>query len=161
MTRNRVGLGYDLHRMEAGHELILGGVRIPHDKGLVGHSDADALLHAICDALLGAVGAGDIGTFFPPGDESLRGISSLEMLRRVKNEILGSQWGVVNVDTVIVTDEPAVGPYRAAICDSIGKALGISPDRVGVKAKTTEGLGPLAGGKALEAHAMVYLESAQ
>jgi 2-C-methyl-D-erythritol 2,4-cyclodiphosphate synthase len=137
----RVGTGFDVHPLVAGRPLVLGGQVIPHDRGLAGHSDADVLLHALCDALLGAAGLGDIGQHFPDTDPAFRGISSLELLRRVAALLAGAGYGVVQVDTCIIAEAPKVSPHYPAMRSAIAGALGIDAGRVGVKATTTEGLG--------------------
>jgi 2-C-methyl-D-erythritol 2,4-cyclodiphosphate synthase len=136
----RVGIGYDVHAFQEGRRLILGGVEIPHDRGLAGHSDADVALHALTDAILGAAGKGDIGEHFPPSDEIWRDADSGDLLQR-SLEIIGGRWVVGNVDLVIMAESPKIGPYRTAIRDRISQLLGIEPDCVNVKATTTEGLG--------------------
>jgi 2-C-methyl-D-erythritol 2,4-cyclodiphosphate synthase len=136
----RVGVGFDVHAFQEGRRLILGGVEIPHDLGLAGHSDADVALHALTDALLGAAGKGDIGEHFPPSDETWRDADSADLLLRAL-EIIGDRWVVGNVDLVIMAEEPKIGPYRAMIRERISQLLGLEPDRVNVKATTTERLG--------------------
>ena len=135
------GIGYDVHRLVEGRLLVLGGVTLPHPKGLDGHSDADVLCHAIADALLGAAGEPDIGHYFPPGDESIRGISSLEILRQVAGILSGKGYRIVNVDSSLVAERPKILPHLAAMKANIGGALGLLPQRVGVKATTNERLG--------------------
>ncbi|MBN1587477.1 MAG: 2-C-methyl-D-erythritol 2,4-cyclodiphosphate synthase [Candidatus Omnitrophica bacterium] len=158
MPALRIGLGHDLHRLESGRPFVLGGVKIPHERGPLGHSDGDALLHAVADALLGARGLGDIGTFFPPGEALTAGMDSRKLLEEVKCRALGKDWRVLNVDTVIVTDEPQIGPHREAIAQSLAQLLEIDPSCVGVKAKSSEGVTPESGGAALSASAVVLLE---
>ena len=137
----RVGIGYDVHRLVEGRKLILGGVEIPHLTGLEGHSDADVLCHAIADALLGAVGEPDIGHFFPPGDESIRGISSLDILRKVAS-VVAERGGVINnIDSTLIAERPKILPHVPAMKENIARALGITPGQVGVKATTNERLG--------------------
>ena len=135
------GIGYDVHRLVEGRLLILGGVEIPHPRGLEGHSDADVLCHAIADALLGAAGEPDIGHYFPPGDESIRGISSLEILRQVAAILHGKGYRIVNVDSTLVAERPKILPHLAAMKANIGGVLGLVPQRVGVKATTNERMG--------------------
>ena len=135
------GIGYDVHRLVEGRLLILGGVEIPHPRGLEGHSDADVLCHAIADALLGAAGEPDIGHYFPPGDESIRGISSLEILRQVAAILHGKGYRIVNVDSTLVAERPKILPHLAAMKTNIGGVLGLVPQRVGVKATTNERMG--------------------
>jgi 2-C-methyl-D-erythritol 2,4-cyclodiphosphate synthase len=136
----RVGIGYDVHQFAKGRRLILGGVEIPHDLGLSGHSDADVALHAISDAILGAAGKGDIGEHFPPSDDAWRDADSSDLLRR-SLAIAGVDWRVGNVDLVILAEEPRIGPFRTAIRERISELLQIQYDQVNVKATTTEGLG--------------------
>lgn len=150
----RVGLGYDVHRLVIGRKLILGGVDIPYDKGLLGHSDADVLLHAIKDALLGAAAMGDIGRHFPDNDERYRGANSLELLKRV-GELLGEAgYQVNNVDATIIAEKPKMAPYIQEMRENIAKALTIETDRVNVKATTTEGLSFTGKGKGMAAQAI-------
>ena len=142
----RSGIGYDVHRLEAGdgaRPLVLGGVVLKHPAGLVlnGHSDADVLCHAVADALLGAAGLPDIGHYFPNNDDAIRGISSLEILRRVAGILAENGAAIVNVDSSLIAEEPRIGPHVARMRELIGGALGIAPGRVGVKATTNEGLG--------------------
>lgn len=141
MTRTRTGIGYDVHPYAEGRPFILGGVEIPHHKGLKGHSDADVLSHAIADAVLGALGEPDIGHWFPPSDMSIAGISSLKILEKVA-EIAASRGATIeNVDSTIIAEAPKVNPHREAMKQRIAAALRITPDRVGVKATTNERLG--------------------
>jgi 2-C-methyl-D-erythritol 2,4-cyclodiphosphate synthase len=137
----RIGFGYDSHRLVAGRRLILGGVDIPHDKGLAGHSDADALLHAIGDAILGAVSAGDIGRHFPDTDPAYKNISSLELLGRIKTIAEKKGYKIHNVDTTIVLEKPKLAGYIQDMALNIAKTLDVPVERVNVKAKTNEGMG--------------------
>lgn len=137
----RVGTGYDVHRLVEGRQLVLGGVTIQHELGLEGHSDADALVHAVMDALLGAAGLEDIGHHFPPSDERFRNASSLELLRVVRSLVEKEGWGVVNVDSTVVAELPRLAPYLPRMKKSIGEVLGLSEREVGIKATTNEGLG--------------------
>ncbi len=137
----RVGIGYDVHKFCEGRELVLGGVRIPFDLGLEGHSDADVLVHAICDALLGAAALGDIGEHFPDYDEKFRNISSLKLLKQVVEELSRSGYEVVNVDSVVVAQKPKLTPFKEQMRKNISEVLDIPFDCVSVKATTTEGLG--------------------
>ena len=137
----RVGMGYDVHSFVEGRKLVLGGVELPHTHGLQGHSDADVLLHAICDALLGAAGLGDIGQHFPPSDQRYAGIASSLLLVRVAELLAEGGWRVVNVDGTVVAEQPRIGPYVPQMRERIAAALGIEPARVGVKATTNERLG--------------------
>jgi len=153
----RVGIGYDIHRVKKGRALWLGGVKIPHPWGLEGHSDADVLLHAIIDALLGAAALPDIGCYFPPGDPRTRDISSLLMLSRAILEIEKQGYCVVNVDAVLIAEAPRLSPYREAMRQSIARHLKVAVTDVQIKGKTHEGLDALGEGKALAAHAVVLL----
>lgn len=137
----RVGMGYDVHRLVEGRDLIIGGVNIPHTLGLLGHSDADVLLHAIMDALLGAAGLGDIGKHFPDTDPQYKGISSIKLLEHVANLIEEKGYVVENIDATIIAQKPKMRPYIAQMEENIARALGISCDQVNVKATTEEGLG--------------------
>lgn len=137
----RVGQGMDIHALVPGRPLILGGVTIPHAKGLLGHSDADALLHAVTDALLGAAGLGDIGRMFPDTDERWRGADSRMLLREAMGRVRGAGWRVGNVDATIVCQSPRIAPHAAAMAAHIGADLGVPADAVSIKGKTAEGLG--------------------
>ncbi len=154
----RIGFGYDSHRLAAGRKLILGGVRVPFEAGLLGHSDADALIHAVCDAILGAVGAGDIGHHFPDTDPAYGDISSLLLLRRVIDLAAGRGYRVLNVDTTVVLERPKLAPYLGEMAENIAGILGIPAERVGVKAKTNEGMGLVGAGEGAAAFAVVLLE---
>ncbi|HAH21996.1 MAG: 2-C-methyl-D-erythritol 2,4-cyclodiphosphate synthase [Omnitrophica WOR_2 bacterium GWF2_43_52] len=153
----RVGIGYDIHRLVAGRKLILGGLYIPFKKGLYAHSDGDVLLHALCDALLGAVGLGDIGIHFPNTDTRYKNISSLKLLEAVKSKISKAGYTVSNVDSVLIADRPKIGPYRSTIIRNISVVLKIKPAQVNVKATTSEGVGPV-GSKAIASYAVALLE---
>lgn len=150
----RVGIGYDVHRFAEGRPLMLGGVLIPSQNGLEGHSDADVLLHAVMDALLGAAGLGDIGLHFPPSDETWLDSSSLDLLRIVRG-LLPAGWTIENVDCSVIAEFPRIGPYRDAMRDAIASTLGISPSRVNVKATTNERLGFVGRGEGIAALASV------
>jgi 2-C-methyl-D-erythritol 2,4-cyclodiphosphate synthase len=151
----RIGFGYDAHRLVPGRPLILGGVEIPFDRGLLGHSDADVLVHAICDALLGAAALGDIGTHFPDTDLRWKGVSSLVLLRTVR-ELLGEAGFVVyNVDSTIVAQEPRLALHIPRMSDTIVRVLGLGAKQVSVKAKTTEGMGFTGIGEGIAAYAVV------
>jgi 2-C-methyl-D-erythritol 2,4-cyclodiphosphate synthase len=153
-----IGFGYDSHRLVAGRPLVLGGKEIPNDRGLLGHSDADVLIHAVCDAILGAAAAGDIGRHFPDTDPAYRGISSLLLLKRVR-EIAGAKgYRVSNVDSTIVLEKPKLAPHLGEMAGNIAAVLGIPPDRVNVKAKTNEGMGLVGVGEGAAAFAVVFLE---
>ena len=137
----RIGTGYDVHRLVEGRKLILGGVDIPHDKGLLGHSDADVLLHAVCDALLGAAGLGDIGVHFPDTDQKYRGISSIALLQEVVAKLSGQGLRVNNLDATIIAERPKLAPHIPAMVKNIAGAVNTDASAVNVKATTTEGLG--------------------
>ncbi len=154
----RSGIGYDAHRFGDGRTLVLGGVEIPHARGLAGHSDADVLTHAIADALLGAIGECDIGHHFPNTDESIRGISSLQILRRVGQILAEKNCRVANVDATLIAEAPKIGPHLEAMRSRISAALGIDPARVGIKATTNEGMGALGRGEGMAALAVASVE---
>ena len=137
----RIGQGYDVHRLVEGRKLILGGVEIPYEKGLLGHSDADVLLHAVMDALLGAAALGDIGQHFPDSDERYKGISSVELLKEVGKILQENGYLIENIDSTVIAQRPKLLPYRPQMAKNIADALGIEPDQVSVKATTEEGLG--------------------
>ena len=154
----RVGLGYDVHRVKTGRPLVLGGVRFESEWGLDGHSDADVLLHAIGDALLGAAGLGDLGEHFPPGDARWKDISSLDLLSRIATLLAERGARVVNVDAMLVAEAPKLAPHRATMCGNIASALGIESDRVSVKATTNEALGAIGRREGLAAMAVALVE---
>lgn len=154
----RVGMGYDVHRLTEGRDLILGGVKIPYEKGLLGHSDADVLLHAIMDALLGAAALGDIGKHFPDTDEKYSGISSMKLLKHVAGLLEENLYIVENVDATIIAQKPKMHPHIAQMEENIASALGIERDRVNVKATTEEGLGFTGSGEGISAQAICALE---
>ena len=158
MTNLRIGHGYDVHRLKTGRALILGGVNIPYDLGLDGHSDADVLTHAIMDALLGAAAAGDIGKLFPDNDEAFRGISSLELLRRVKLHLEEKNYKIVNVDATIVAQAPKLSPYRETMRENLAKVMEVDVEQVSVKATTEEHLGFTGKGEGIAAHAICLIE---
>ena len=158
MTNLRIGHGYDVHRLKTGRALILGGVNISYDLGLDGHSDADVLTHAIMDALLGAAAAGDIGKLFPNNDEVFRGISSLELLRRVKLHLAEKNYRIVNVDATIVAQAPKLSPYREAMRENLAKVMEVDVEQVSVKATTEEHLGFTGKGEGIAAHAICLIE---
>lgn len=153
----RVGQGYDVHALVPGRALIVGGVRIPHDRGLLGHSDADVLLHAITDAVLGAAGLGDIGRLFPDTDARFAGADSRVLLREALARVHAAGWKVGNVDATIVAQAPRLAPHVPAMVDLIAQDLGVAPDAVNVKGKTTERLGFEGRGEGIAAHAVVLL----
>lgn len=154
----RIGLGYDVHAFVEGRRLVLGGVEIPHPVGLEGHSDADVLTHALMDALLGAMRAGDIGKHFPDTDTAYEGVSSLELLRSVARLMREAGWHLVDADCVLVLEEPRISPHRDAMRTAMAQALGVDSEMVGVKATTTEGLGTTGRGEGVAAQAVVLLE---
>ena len=154
----RIGFGYDSHRLAAGRTLVLGGVEIPHEKGLLGHSDADVLIHAICDAILGAAGLGDIGRQFPDTDPAYRDISSLVLLERVRALAAASGYRVGNVDSTIVLERPKLASHLQAMAEMIAGILRIPSGRVSVKAKTNEGMGLVGAGEGAAAFAVVLVE---
>ncbi len=156
-VEQRVGLGIDFHRFAAGRPLILGGVRIPSDKGLLGHSDADVLLHAISDALLGAASLGDIGLHFPDSDPHFKGADSAHLLQSVVEMIEANGWQVGNVDTVIIAEAPKLAPHVSAIRERIAQLLKVSADQVGVKATTRERLGSLGRGEGMAAQCVAFI----
>ena len=158
MTNLRIGHGYDVHRLTAGRRLILGGVEIPYGQGLDGHSDADVLLHAVMDALLGAAALGDIGQLFPDSDPAYEGASSLALLREVGGRLAKAGYAVVNVDATILAQRPKLAPYREKMRGNIARALGIDDSRASVKATTEEGLGFTGRGEGVAAHAVALLE---
>ena len=153
----KIGQGFDVHALEAGRKLVIGGVEIPHDRGLVGHSDADVLLHAICDALLGAAGLGDIGTHFPDSDARYRGIDSRELLRAVGALLASRKLRVVNIDTTIIAEAPKMAPHIPRMRQNIASDLGIDAADVNVKAKTAERLGALGRGEGIAAEAVALV----
>jgi 2-C-methyl-D-erythritol 2,4-cyclodiphosphate synthase len=155
----RVGEGWDVHALVPGRKLMLGGVEIPYERGLLGHSDADALLHAITDAILGAAGLGDIGRHFPDTDERFRGADSLALLKEAAARAKAEGWQVGNVDSTVVAQAPRLAPHIEAMRARIAEALGVAPGQVNVKAKTAEKLGPIGQGQGIEARAVVLLES--
>ncbi|MDR2195642.1 MAG: 2-C-methyl-D-erythritol 2,4-cyclodiphosphate synthase [Gallionellaceae bacterium] len=153
----RIGQGFDVHQLVAGRKLIIGGVEIPHDKGLLGHSDADVLLHAICDALLGAAGLGDIGRHFSDSDAKYKDIDSRVLLRETAKKIAGAGFRVGNVDAVIIAEAPKMAPHIPAMTANIAADLGIAVNAVNVKATTTEKLGYTGRGEGIAAQAVVLL----
>jgi 2-C-methyl-D-erythritol 2,4-cyclodiphosphate synthase len=153
----RVGIGYDIHKLVEGRKLILGGVEIPHSKGLLGHSDSDALTHAVCDALLGAAALGDLGAHFPDNDPRFSGASSISMLARVAGLLREKGYVIDNIDTVIMAEQPKLAPYISAMRERLSRILEIETDRVSIKAKTGEGLDAVGRGEAIAAHAVVLI----
>jgi 2-C-methyl-D-erythritol 2,4-cyclodiphosphate synthase len=158
--RLRIGLGYDIHRLAEGRHLILGGVSIPHDKGLLGHSDADVLLHALMDALLGAAALGDIGQHFPDTDPQYKGVSSLTLLEKVHQMLKAQGTTVQQLDSVIIAEQPRLAPYIQQMKTNIGRILELKADTINIKATTHEKIGPLGRGEAIAAQAVVLLNKA-
>ena len=157
MNNIRIGEGWDVHALVPGRKLILGGVEIAHSQGLLGHSDADVLLHAITDAVLGAAGLGDIGRHFPDTDAQFKGADSGVLLAEAMRRVRAQGWEVVNVDSTIVAQAPKLAPHMGAIAAGVAKALGVQPDQVNVKAKTAEKLGPVGQRQSMEARAVALL----
>jgi 2-C-methyl-D-erythritol 2,4-cyclodiphosphate synthase len=155
----RVGHGFDSHRFAAGRRLILGGVEIPHERGLTGHSDADAVAHAVTDALLGAAGLGDIGRHFPPSDPTWKDADSMALLGRVVRILAEENYQAVNVDVTVVAEEPRIGPYAGAMCERIAAELGIAPRSVSVKGKSNEGMGWIGRGEGVAVWAVALVDS--
>lgn len=158
MSIFRSGIGYDVHRLAQGRKLILGGVEIEHPRGLAGHSDADVVSHAIADALLGAIGAGDIGQHFPNTDESIRGISSIEILRRVAKLVTDRKARIINVDATMIAEAPKLAPHVAAMRQKLADAIGLNESDVSLKATTNEQLGPVGRGEGIAAIAIATVE---
>lgn len=156
MTRS--GIGYDLHRLAEGRKLILGGVEVPFTKGPVGHSDGDVLSHALCDAMLGAAGLGDIGTHFPDSDPKWKGASSLLFLEHTRKLLDGRRLRISHLDAVVVTEQPKLGPCFPAMREALARALGVSAEQINLKAKTNEGVDAIGRGEAIAAHAIATLE---
>lgn len=154
----RVGMGYDVHRLSAGRKLIMGGVEIPYEKGLLGHSDADVLVHAIMDALLGAAALGDIGKHFPDTDPAYEGISSISLLKHVGRLLDENGYVIENIDATIIAQQPKMRPYIDRMCNNIASALNIETDQVNVKATTEEGLGFTGSGEGISSHAVCAIE---
>jgi len=155
----RIGIGIDFHRLADERRLVIGGVDIPGVRGLVGHSDADVLVHAICDALLGAAALGDIGTHFPPDDPAFKDISSLELLAHVRRRLDEAGWRPLQVDAVVVAEAPRLAPYTAEMCACIAEQSGAPRDHVSVKATTSEGMGSLGRGEGIAAWAVALIGS--
>ncbi|TVQ45818.1 MAG: 2-C-methyl-D-erythritol 2,4-cyclodiphosphate synthase [Gloeocapsa sp. DLM2.Bin57] len=153
----RIGNGYDIHRLVAGRPLILGGVEIPHSLGLLGHSDADVLTHAIMDAMLGALSLGDIGHYFPPSDSKWQGANSLLLLEQVNDLILSQGWQIGNIDTVIVAERPKLKPHLTLMRDRLAKTLGINSNQIGIKATTNERLDAVGKEEGISAYAVIIL----
>jgi 2-C-methyl-D-erythritol 2,4-cyclodiphosphate synthase len=160
MSEMRVGLGYDVHAFADGRPLVLGGVELVHGRGLAGHSDADVLVHALMDAILGAMRAGDIGVHFPDTDAEWEGASSIGLLTRVGDMMRADGWRLVDADTVLVLEVPRISPHRDVMRARMAAALGVDPESIGLKATTTEGLGMAGRGEGVLAQAVVLLERA-
>jgi 2-C-methyl-D-erythritol 2,4-cyclodiphosphate synthase len=156
MTRS--GIGYDLHRLAEGRKLILGGVEVPFTKGPVGHSDGDVLSHALCDALLGAAGLGDIGTHFPDSDPKWKGASSLLFLEQTRKLLDGRHLRISHLDAIVIAEQPKLGPHFPAMREALARALGVSAEQINLKAKTNEGVDAIGQGEAIAAHAIATLE---
>jgi 2-C-methyl-D-erythritol 2,4-cyclodiphosphate synthase len=157
VTRYRTGSGLDAHRLVEGRPLMLGGVRVPFGLGLAGHSDGDCVLHALCDALLGAAGAGDMGEHFPSADPKWKGAASLTFVAEVARRLAASGWELENADLTVVAQQPPIAPHAAAMRDAIAAALGVGTERISVKAKSTDGLGAFGRGEGIAALASVLL----
>jgi len=155
----RIGTGYDSHRFDDGCELVLGGVRIPDHAGLSGHSDGDAIAHAVIDAILGAASAGDVGSHFPPSDPRWKGADSMELLTIATHAVRVSGWRVVNVDVTVICESPKIRPYAAQMCERLGDAMGIAASHVSVKGKTNEGMGWIGAGEGVAVHAVALIEN--
>jgi 2-C-methyl-D-erythritol 2,4-cyclodiphosphate synthase len=153
----RIGNGYDLHRLVAGRPLILGGVTIPFEKGLQGHSDADAIAHAVTDAILGAAGAGDIGRHFPDTDPAWKGANSIDLLRRAAGLVRAAGYGVLNVDVVVIAQRPKIGPHVDGIRRNVAGALSCDASQISVKGKTNEGVDSVGAGESIAVHAVALL----
>jgi len=156
---NRIGIGFDVHRLVEGRKCIIGGVEIPHSKGLLGHSDADVLTHAICDALLGAAGLGDIGTYFPDNDPKFKNIDSQILLRQVKEEISKLGFAIENIDSIVMAEKPKINLHRGEMKAVLCKTLGIEESRIGIKATTTEKLGFTGREEGIAAQSVALLSS--
>lgn len=161
MKYPRTGIGYDVHRFVKGRPLVLGGVTIPHEVGLDGHSDADVLLHAIADAVLGAAALGDIGQHFPPGDAQWKGVDSRELLRRSVEIVEGSGWQLLNLDASVIAEAPRIGPHSAAMRLEIREATGLPIEAISIKATTNEGLGFVGRGEGIAALAVATIVAAE
>jgi 2-C-methyl-D-erythritol 2,4-cyclodiphosphate synthase len=155
----RCGLGYDLHRLEAGRKLIVGGIEVPFDKGPAGHSDGDVLAHALCDALLGAAGLGDIGTHFPDSDLKWKGANSLLFLEHTKELLDEKHFGIEHIDAVVILEKPKLGPHFPKMREALAKSLRVSTEKIHLKAKTNEGVDAIGRGEAIAAHAVATLVS--
>ncbi len=157
----KIGIGYDAHRLVDGRRLFLGGIHIPYGKGLLGHSDGDVLIHAICDAMLGAISEGDIGVHFPDSDESIKNIESVKILAHVSELAKKKGYRVVNIDAVVIAEEPKISPYREKMKEKLAEVLGIDAALVGIKGKTTEGMGFTGRKEGIAVQAVALLEKEQ
>ena len=155
----RCGIGYDLHRLAEGRKLIVGGIELPFDKGPVGHSDGDVLAHALCDALLGAAGLGDIGTHFPDTDPKWKGANSLLFLEHAKELLAEKNFAIEHVDAVVIMEKPKLGPHFPQMREALAKSLGVAPEKIHLKAKTNEGVDAIGHGEAIAAHVVATLSS--
>jgi 2-C-methyl-D-erythritol 2,4-cyclodiphosphate synthase len=153
----RTGIGYDLHRLEAGRKLIVGGIELPFDKGPVGHSDGDVLAHAVCDALFGAAGLGDIGTHFPDTDPKWKGANSLIFLEHAKKLLAERNFGIEHIDAVVILERPKLGPHFPKMREALARALGVPEEKIHLKAKTNEGVDAIGRGEAIAAHVMATI----
>ncbi|MCX5727079.1 MAG: 2-C-methyl-D-erythritol 2,4-cyclodiphosphate synthase [Candidatus Saganbacteria bacterium] len=160
MTRLRVGIGYDVHKLTKGRKLILGGVTVPFTKGLEGHSDADVVIHAIIDAIIGATGEHDIGFHFPSDDPRYKGVSSLKLLKEIGEILKARGFSIVNIDSTIEAQKPVLSPYAGGMCSNIAAVLEIPKGKVNVKLKTPEGLGYVGKGQGMAAYAVCLIEKA-
>jgi len=156
---NRIGIGFDVHRLVEGRKCIIGGVEIPHSKGLLGHSDADVLTHSICDALLGAAGLGDIGTYFPDNDPKFKNIDSQILLKQVNEEISKLGFKIENIDSIVMAEKPKINPHRKEMKAALSKTLGIEETKIGIKATTTEKLGFTGREEGIAAQSVVLLST--
>ncbi|MFZ2054112.1 MAG: 2-C-methyl-D-erythritol 2,4-cyclodiphosphate synthase [Candidatus Aminicenantales bacterium] len=154
----KIGLGYDIHRLSKGKILYLGGVKIPHHSGLAGHSDGDCVIHALVDAMLGALGEGDIGRLFPDNDPKWKGVRSVVLLRKIVPRLKRKKAEILNIDLVVVAEEPKLAPYAERMKQALGSILGIPEENIGIKAKTNEGLGLLGRERAIACWAVVLIE---
>ena len=153
----RTGIGYDLHRLETGRQLIVGGIELPFDKGPVGHSDGDVLAHALCDALFGAAGLGDIGTHFPDTDPKWKGANSLVFLEHAKNLLAEKNFAIEHVDAVVIAEKPKLGPHFPKMREALARALGVPAEKIHLKAKTNEGVDAIGRGEAIAAHVVATI----
>lgn len=158
MNQVRIGQGYDAHRLVEGRDLVLGGVKIPYPKGLLGHSDADVLVHAACDALLGAAGLGDLGTHFPDTDDGFKDIYSIKLLNTCIGKLAEMGYQLVNLDATVFAQAPKLAPYREKMQDTMAQAMGVRSEQVNIKATTTEGLGFIGKGEGMAACCVVLLD---